>query len=156
MRSIHRAFIVALAFCISAAAALAGPSSAASPAPAASAAASPVPENPALTKLARGEVDAWTAGKIDRTHYSAQANTQLPDALVTKVSGYLVPLGKVKAFAYSGVTTINGLAVTQYAMTFENAATLPNGATIKDFLESIAVDKDGKITFIYFSPKPAL
>jgi len=142
VRSIYFALTVAVALCICA--------------PASAASASPAPENPAVTKLARGEVDAWIAGKLDRTHYSTTTNAQLPDTLVTKLSGMLAPLGKVTHFAYSGTAQMSGIAVTQYTLTFENAVAMPNGATVRDFLESIALDQDGKITLIYFSPKPAL
>lgn len=130
----------------------AAPGLAQTPAPIASPAA-PALENAALTKLARIELDAFLSGKVDRTHYTAQANTQLTDAIVTQVSGIFAPAGKVTSFGYAGPGTFQGMPVVKYAVGFEKAIALPNGGSTKDFVESIAWDKDGKVTFIFFSPK---
>ena len=123
-----------------------------SPAPAATGAAVPH-EDPAVTKIARTELDAFLAGKIDRTHYIAGSQAQLTDAVVTRVSGLLAPGGKVSSFAYIGPGTLQGMAVVRYAVGFEHAIPLSNGASSKDFVENLIVDQAGKVALIFFSPK---
>lgn len=139
--------VVAAALPLSAQAQTAPPT----PAPAATAAAQH--EDPAVTKIARAELDAFLAGKIDRSHYIAGSEAQLTDAIVTRVAGLLAPGGKVTSFAYLGPGTLQGMAVVQYAVGFEHGIALPNGASSKDFVENLIVDKAGKVALIFFSPK---
>lgn len=147
MRILFTAGLLALAGAVSSTPALA---QSLAPAPSAAAQAT---EDVVATKSARTELDAFLSGKIDRTHYAAQANAQLTDAIVTRVSGLLAPAGRVTAFAYQGAGDFQGVPASKYAITFERALPLPNGGSSKDFIESIAWDKDGKVTLIFFAPK---
>jgi len=128
------------------------PAAAQSPAPASS----PAVENPTVTTLARAQVEAFRAGKIDRTQYTADANTHLTDTLVSQVSQVLARGGAVRAFSYSGNSQQSGIAVAQYAVTFDKPIAIPEMPqlpTTADWLESIATDASGKISFLLFAPK---
>lgn len=126
------------------------PAPAASPVPAGAAAAH---EDPAVTKTARTELDAFLAGKIDRSHYAAGSAAQLTDAIVTRISDVLKSGGKVTSFGYLGPGTLQGMAVVQYAIGFDHAIALPNGSSSKDFVEDLILDKAGKVAVIFFAPK---
>ncbi len=125
-----------------------GQNGASSPAPAASA--KPAPSAPADAPTppptaeqrtrARAEYDDFVKGRIDRTHYSGYANTQITDGLVTQVGGALKSLGTVKSFVPLLTTSYQGMTVYQFL------ATCANGSID----ELIAWDGNGKIQLIYF------
>ena len=124
--------------------------------PAPSNATSTAAENPTTTALARAQLDAFRAGKIDRTQYNSDANTHITDTLVGQVAQVLGRGGAVKTFAYSGNALQGGVQVTQYAVTFERPVTvpeMPNLPTTADWIESIATDSSGKISYLLFAPK---
>lgn len=122
--------------------ALAQPKPAPSGSPAAAATAVPA-ENPAITKIARGEIDAWETGKIDRSKYGDEANKHITDDLIARVSKQLAPLGAPTSFKYVGHAQQFGLDLTNYEAVFPQVT----------LIESIALDANGKIGFIYFVPK---
>ncbi|MBV9148557.1 MAG: hypothetical protein JO024_01725 [Candidatus Eremiobacteraeota bacterium] len=139
-----------------AAALISGTPALAQTAPAPSAATSTAAENPTTTALARAQIDAFRAGKIDRTQYNADANAHITDALVGQVAQLLGRGGAIKTFAYSGNAVQSGVQVTQYAVTFERPVAVPEMPTLPttaDWIESIATDKDGKISYLLFAPK---
>jgi len=109
------------------------------PAPAASV----PPENPAVTQIARAELDAWESGKVDRAKYSDEANKHITTDLVANVSKQMAPLGTPTSFKYVGHVSQYGLDLTQYEAVFPQIT----------LTESISVDANGKIVFIYFTPK---
>lgn len=119
----------------------ASPAPAASPAaPAAAASAAPAPavtEDPAITKLAREQYDAFAAGKVDQSQYSAA----VPQAAISQVQAGLTSIGAVKSVAFVKGSTLAGSMVYVYKFTCAKGAAY----------EQIAV-KDGKIDGIYFVP----
>ena len=124
--------------------------------PAPSAPASTTAENPTMTALARAQVDAFRAGRIDRTQYNADANSHITDTLVGQVAQLLGRGGSIKTFAYSGNALQSGVQVAQYAVTFERPIAvpeMPNLPTTADWIESIATDSSGKISYLLFAPK---
>ena len=124
--------------------------------PANPAATSTATENPTMTALARAQLDAFRAGKIDHTQYNADANAHITDALVGQVAQLLGRGGSVKGFAYSGSALQSGVQVAQYAVTFERpiaVTEIPNLPTTADWIESIATDSSGKISYLLFAPK---
>jgi len=100
-------------------------------------------ENPALTKIARAEIDAWESGKLDRSKYTDQANKQITDDIVTRASKLMGPLGAPTSFKYVGHAQQSGLDLTNYEAVFPQVT----------LIESIALDASGKIAFIGFAPK---
>ena len=132
--------IAAAAAVLSAAPALAQTPASTSPAPAA---ASIPAENPAVTKIARAEIDAWESGKVDRTRYTDEANKHITTDLVTNVSKQMAPLGAPTSFKYVGHAQQFGMDLTNYEAAFPQIT----------LTESIALDPNGKISFIYFVPK---
>ena len=113
-------------------------------------------ENPTTTALARAQIDAFRAGKIDRTQYNADANAHITDTLVGQVSQVLGRGGSIKTFAYSGNALQGGVQVAQYVVTFERPITVPEMPTLPttaDWIESIATDSSGKISYLLFAPK---
>jgi hypothetical protein len=140
---------IALAF-------FAAPALAQSPAPSTMSAPGQAAENPTLTKLAREQLDAFRAGKIDRSLYASDANSHITDALVTQVSQLLGRGGAVKSFTYSDNVMQAGAQVSQYAVTFERPIAVPEMPTLPttdQWICSIATDKDGKISYLLFAPK---
>lgn len=63
---------------------------------------------------ARGEFDAWTAGKLDRRHYTPEANTVFTDAVIAQVSAQLAALGPVQSFTQRYKTTGAGATIITY------------------------------------------
>ncbi len=125
----------------------------ASPAPAAAA---PAAENATLTTLARAQIDAFRAGKIDRSQYTSEANAHITDTLVTQVAQLLARGGNIKSFAYSGTAVQSGVQVAQYAVTFDKPVAvpeMPSLPTTANWVESISTDKTGKIAYLLFAPK---
>ena len=117
---------------------------ASAPGPAAPAA--PAADDPKIHKLAQNELLAWENGKVDRSHYGAAANAQITDAMIESVSAQMGPLGSPSSFAYAGQSVIPRVGpVYQYEAVFHNGAVR--------LTESIAVDADGKISYITFAPK---
>ena len=130
----------------------------ASPAPAASGkpAAKPTPARSAPPEAptppptaeqaakARAEYDDFAAGRIDRTHYSGFANTQITDKTVTDVGGALKSLGAVKSFVPLPTVSYQGMTIYQFV------ATCANGSMD----ELISWDADGKIQLIFFRKSP--
>ncbi len=111
------------------------PAPSVSPAPQASAAAPA--EDPAITKLAREQYDAFAAGKVDATKYSAA----IPADAIAQVQAGLTALGPVKSVIL--LRTVSSAQGTVYVYKF----IAENGAA----LEQLSV-KDGKIDGIYFMP----
>jgi len=110
-------------------------------------------ENPAITSLARAQLDALRAGKVDRNQYTAAVNARFTDDEVSQAARLLTSGGSVKTFAYAGTAVEEGVHVSQYTVEFEHPISVPMMPTTADWVESIATDKDGKISFIAFEPK---
>lgn len=119
----------------------ASPAPATSPAaatPAASAAPAAAPaEDPAITKLAREQFDAFVAGKLDPSQYSVT----IPKHSIAMAHAGLSALGAVKSVTFMESAPIQGSMVSVYKFTCADGAVL----------EQISV-KDGKINGIYFAP----
>ncbi len=115
----------------------------ASPAPASTtssppaAAATAPAEDPAITKLARAQYEAFASGKVDQTQY-AQA---VPQNAIAQVQAGLTALGPVKSVELVKTAVVKGSNVYLYKFTCANGAAM----------ETLAV-KDGKIDGIYFRP----
>ena len=112
---------------------------AATPTPTASA----PPEDPAVTQVARAELDAWQSGKVDRSKYSADAQKHITNDLVANIAKQMGPLGAPTSFKYVGHAQQYGMDLTQYEAVFPQIT----------LTESISIDPTGKIVFIYFTPK---
>jgi hypothetical protein len=110
-------------------------------------------ENPTVTALARGQLDALRSGKIDRSQYTAVVNTHLTDVDVAQIAQVLGAAGAVKTFTYAGNAVENGLRVSQYTVEFEHPISVPMMPTTANWIESIATDKDGKVSYFSLSPK---
>jgi hypothetical protein len=124
-----------------AAGAVAGPN----PKPAAAPPEAPTPPpTAAQTAKARSEYDDFAKGRIDRTHYSGYANTQVTDGIVSEVGGLLKSLGTVKSFVPLPTSSYQGMTVYQFV------ATCTNGSMD----ELIAWDDVGKISLIFFRKSP--
>lgn len=113
--------------------------------PASSPSASPAAIDPHVVR-SRGELDAWIAGKIDRSHYTDAANAQLNDGVVAQVSAQLAQLGAVKTF-------------TQLRRMSQEGGGGSNGYAFKVEAEKppvlemlIGFDKDDKVAAIFFRP----
>ncbi len=121
------------------------PSAMAAPSPAAAATAAPPPaENPVVTSEAKTQFLAWQAGKIDRSLYSAEANKQLTDALVSDVSAKLGAMGAPTKVTFLDQSTVSGNVIYTYGVD------TPKGKLQMLF----ALDKDNKISGIFFRPAP--
>lgn len=130
---------------------------ASSPMPSASTSPAPttvVPdENPAITNLARAQIEIFRTGKIDRTQYGANINAVLTDTILTQWSKILAISGAVTSFSYVGSVHVIGLPVSQYVVTFEHAIAVPGQPVTNQWIESIATDQNGKIVYLLFQPK---
>ncbi len=121
--------------------------------------ASPLPpgpltvENPSLDRLARAQIDIFRTGKIDRTQYGPELNAVFTDLTLTQWSQILAISGSVVSFSYLGSTSVSGLPVSQYSVTFEHVIPLPGQAPTKQWIESIATDQLGRVVFLSFVPK---
>ena len=113
-------------------------------------------ENPTMTTLARAQIEAFRAGKIDRSAYTSEASAHITDVLVSQVSQLLNRGGPVKTFAYSGNVLQSGVQVAQYNVTFDHPIATPEMPTLPttaNWVESIATDQSGKISYLLFAPK---
>jgi hypothetical protein len=119
---------------------------AAKPKPAASAppAAPTPPPTAEQAAKARAEFDDFAAGRIDRTHYSGFANSQITDGIVSQVGGVLKSLGAVKSFVPLPTSSYQGVTVYNFVVTCANGS----------MDELIAWDDAGKIQLIYFRKSP--
>ncbi|MBV9148558.1 MAG: hypothetical protein JO024_01730 [Candidatus Eremiobacteraeota bacterium] len=124
-----------------------------SPVLAQTAAATTAVENPTVTALARAQLDALRAGKIDRSQYTSQVNAHFTDSDVASAAQLFGRGGAVKTFAYAGNEVRNGITVSQYTVEFEHPISVPMMPTTANWIESIATDKGGKISYIAFDPK---
>lgn len=111
-------------------------SAAAAPVASAAPAAAPA-EDPAITKLARDQFDAFAAGKFDASQYSVT----LPKRAIAQVHAGLSALGTVKTQTFMESKAISGSMVYVYKFTCANGSVY----------EQLSV-KDGKINGIYFAP----
>ncbi|HLI95213.1 MAG TPA: hypothetical protein VKT72_03880 [Candidatus Baltobacteraceae bacterium] len=113
----------------------------ASPAPASTTTSPPAAtapaEDPAITKLARAQYDAFSSGKLDASQYSVP----IPQDAITQVQAGLTSLGPVKSVQFVKSVAVKGSNVYVYKFTCANGAAL----------EQLSV-KDGKINGIYFRP----
>lgn len=152
--SVIPAFALAVSFlALPALAQRPSPAPSASPLPASATAAA---ENPTLTVLARAQVDAYRAGKIDRAQYTPEANAHITDAIVTQVSQLLARGGAVKSFTYADNILQAGVQISRYAVVFERPILVPEMPTLPttdQWVASISTDKDGKISYLLFAPK---
>ncbi len=132
----------------------ASPAASAKPAGKAKAKAAPAPSEPPaaptprptaeqMTK-ARAEYDDFAAGRIDRTHYSGYANSQITDKTVADVGGVLKAMGAVKSFVPLPTTSYQGMTVYNFVVTCANGS----------MDELISWDDAGKIQLIYFRQSP--
>jgi hypothetical protein len=136
-----------------------GAAPAASPAPAASrkpapGKAKPAPSAPAEAPTprptadqmarAQAEFNDFAAGRIDRTHYSGYANTQITDKTVADLGAALKSLGAVKSFVPLPTVSNQGMTVYQFVVTCANGS----------MDELISWDDAGKIQLIFFRKSP--
>jgi hypothetical protein len=124
-------------------AASASPAPGGSPPPAGSSAPAASP-TPASLGAARAEYEAWMNGKIDRSHYTAEANTGLTDAVVAQVSGGLKPAGAVQDITQTQRSEPQP-GVTRYVYRVRTASNV-----VVEML--LAVDASGKYAGIFFRP----
>lgn len=132
----------------------AGPAASAKPAAKAKAKATPAPSEPPAAPTprptadqmakARAEYDDFAAGRIDRTHYSGYANSQITDKTVADVGGVLKAMGAVKSFVPLPTTSYQGMTVYNFVVTCANGS----------MDELISWDDAGKIQLIYFRQSP--
>jgi hypothetical protein len=124
----------------------AAPPAAAEPAPPRPAAAStPSPE---IAARARAELEANRAGKIDRTHYTADMAARMTDATLAEVSTSLKALGAVKSFTQVRKFTQGALTLYVFRVEFEKPPVVE---------EAIAWNAAGKVELLQFratSPPP--
>lgn len=113
------------------------PAPAASAAPSASAAPAALAEDPAVTKLARAQYDAFASGKIDASQYSVP----IPHSAIAQVQADLSALGPIKNVMFLQAAKLAAGTVYVYEFACQNGAVL----------EQLSV-KDGKINGIYFRP----
>jgi len=126
----------------------------AEPSPAATAAPSPpaadeAPPRPAVASTpspevaarARAEFEANRAGKIDRTHYTADMAARMTDASLAEVSTSLKALGAVKSFTQVRKITQGALTLYVFRVEFEKPPVVE---------EAIAWNAAGKVDFLQF------
>lgn len=131
---------------LSAAIALAQPVVAQNAAPAAAATAAPVPpSDPKVTERVRTEFKAWQTGKIDRTHYSSEANANFTDDAIAQIGEHLKPLGDIKSMLFTGSTTRLQNNVYNY---YNYRVVCEKG----DVKVQLALDRTGKVSGISFRP----
>jgi hypothetical protein len=130
--------------------ALPSPSPASAPASGSPASGAPAPElgtpsgPSAETALrARVEFDAHRAGKIDRSHYTAEMNQVITDARLVRASTELQSLGAVKTFSQVRRITHGSSSIYVFRIECENAPVVE---------ETIAWDAAGKVDYLSFGP----
>ena len=115
---------------------------------------SATPENPAVTAMARAQIETIRSGKIDRSQYSNELNGAITDTMFSLWSQMFAVGGAVTSFTYAGTAPVNGVPIAQYAVVFENPIVAPRLPSTNQWNESIAVDSTGKIAYLSFAPKP--
>jgi hypothetical protein len=132
-----------IALVLSTAIVLAQPVVAQNAAPAAAATAAPVqPSDSKVTEQVRTEFKAWQTGKIDRTHYSSEANATFTDDAIAQIAEHLKPLGDIKSMLFTGSTTRLQNNVYNYRVVCEKG----------DVKVQLALDRTGKVSGISFRP----
>jgi hypothetical protein len=96
------------------------------------------------TAKARTEFDDFAAGRIDRTHYSGYANSQITDKTVADLGAVLKSLGEVKSFVPLPTSSYQGMTVYNFVVTCANGS----------MDELISWDDAGKVQLIYFRKSP--
>jgi hypothetical protein len=100
------------------------------------------PEDTAVTKIARAELDAWKGNNLDLTRYIAGAGQYFTADIRQKAATFLTGLGDVSAFTYAGKATQGD----KWAYAYLIKGSKASGE------ELIHLGADGKIDFIYFIP----
>jgi hypothetical protein len=129
---------LALAFLLAHGVAFAQP-----PSPAASPSAQPAVEDPAVTRIAKQQFEAWKAGAPDPALYMAGVDQYFTSSIKARVKTFLTSIGDVQSFKYVGKQlTAIGVSVDTYEITGSTGTAV----------ETIHLDPKGKIDFLYFSP----
>lgn len=116
-----------------------------SPSPEPSASASAPVENPAVTKIARAQFEAWKSGKLDLDAYTSGVQAYFTADVKSHVKQFLTSLGDVQSFTYAGSRpAANGIFVETYRVTAAKGSAL----------ELIHLDDAGKIDSIFFTLLP--
>ncbi len=113
------------------------------PSPAPAEAPTPRPTADQMAR-AQAEFNDFAAGRIDRTHYSGYANTQITDKTVADLGAALKSLGAVKSFVPLPTLSQQGMTVYQFVVTCANGS----------MDELISWDDAEKIQLIYFRKSP--
>lgn len=102
-------------------------------------------ENPAVTKIAREQFEAWKSGKLDLTAYTSGAQVYFTADVKSQVKAALNSLGDLRSFTYDGSRPAqNGIYVETYRITGAKGSAL----------ELIHLDDAGRIDSIFFAPLP--
>lgn len=99
--------------------------------------------SPEIAARARAVFDANRAGKIDRSHYSAEMNGAITDEALARVSRSLQKLGSVKTFGQVRRITTADRVVYVFRIDFEDA-------TEPAIEEIVAWNEAGKVDFLSF------
>jgi hypothetical protein len=126
---------------------LTAPSAALAQTPTASPSVSPAPVSsqvvdPKIEAMAKKWLSDVQKGQIDRSQLTDEANTAFTPALVQQVSAQLAPLGNPTAFSYVGSTSMQGVNIYQFRVTFASGQ-------LDEFL---GLDAAGKIAGLRFTP----
>jgi hypothetical protein len=103
----------------------------------------PAGPSPEIAQRARAEFEAQRAGKIDRSHYTAEMNGIITDAHLAKASAVLQTLGMVKSFVQVRRITHGGSSLYVFRVECDNAPVVE---------EAIGWNADGKVDFLSFGP----
>lgn len=105
-----------------------------------------VPEDPAVTAIARREFVAWQAGVVSPSRYAAQAQAGLATDRVTTISKELGAAGTLQKTEWVEPVIVDGIPGAKgyiYKMTCENAVVY----------ERLILGADGKIDGVVFMDK---
>ena len=104
-----------------------------------------VPEDPAVTTIARREFVAWQAGVVNRDHYDPRTLADMTDDKITTTSKALGVLGTLESMTWVGPIALDDKTVRGYIYQM-NCANYP-------VFEFLTIGSDGKIQGIYFKDK---
>ena len=98
---------------------------------------------PEIAARARAEFEANRAGRIDRTHYSAEMNEKITEAALADAAASLRPLGEVRRFVQVRKVTHGAAAVYVFKVECERAPAIE---------EVIGWNAAGKVDYLQFGP----
>ncbi|MFN2528441.1 MAG: hypothetical protein ABR584_06950 [Candidatus Baltobacteraceae bacterium] len=105
------------------------------PSPAPATTPTPVPPPAAVVDLSTKIIAAMTAGKVDRTLFSARFNSLVGDDAVAQIAPQLAALGKLQSITYAKSVPGSDYPVYVYVVKYDKA-------TVR---EIIGLDKAGKV-----------